>query len=216
MRRSPGVDAADLAGRVASALPQLDATEQRIAVESYRRLAAGKPVEPDEVARHLDLAPDFVRKYLESSDGVFLDDRSRVVGFWGLALQETPHRFTVDGRRLYTWCAWDSLFLPAILCQTADVASSCPVTGATITLTVRPDRVESCSPAGSVLSFVSPEKPLGRHVLKDFCCHVRFLSSRQAGEAWTAEHDGMLLLTLDEGYEVGRLSNREFVGLALG
>ena len=40
------------------------------------------------------------------------------------------HRFEVAGRTLYTWCAWDSLFLPQILGQEAEVESTCPLTAA--------------------------------------------------------------------------------------
>ncbi|WP_455153162.1 organomercurial lyase [Cupriavidus basilensis] len=32
-----------------------------------------------------------------------------LVGY-GLTLRETRHAFEVDGRRLYTWCAFDTLF----------------------------------------------------------------------------------------------------------
>ncbi len=44
--------------------------------------------------------------------------RERHDEYWGLAIAETKHRLEVDGRALYTWCAWDSLFLPEILQRT--------------------------------------------------------------------------------------------------
>ena len=43
------------------------------------------------------------------------DERGHVIGHGGLALDETVHRFDVDGRRLHAWCAWDTLFLPELL-----------------------------------------------------------------------------------------------------
>jgi alkylmercury lyase len=39
------------------------------------------------------------------------------------------HRFEINGLTLWTWCAWDSLFIPEILAQTARVASRDPETG---------------------------------------------------------------------------------------
>ena len=35
--------------------------------------------------------------------------------FSGLTLTSTTHSFEVRGQQLHTWCAWDTLFLPALL-----------------------------------------------------------------------------------------------------
>jgi hypothetical protein len=37
-----------------------------------------------------------------------------VLGFGGLAVAPMHHRLEVDGRTLWTRCAWDSLFVPEI------------------------------------------------------------------------------------------------------
>ena len=58
--------------------------------------------------------------------GVFLDEAQRVIGFWGLALPEMQHRYRVGERQLYTWCAWDTVFITPILNQVAEVESRCP------------------------------------------------------------------------------------------
>jgi len=104
-----------LAQKVADAFPDLSATEQRIAVGLYRLLAEGEPASPDRLAQHLDLSKSLVREVLNSWPAVYFDDEKNVVGFWGLALGEMPHRLKVDGQQLYTWCAWDSLFIPELL-----------------------------------------------------------------------------------------------------
>ncbi|MCQ4438245.1 organomercurial lyase, partial [Clostridioides difficile] len=51
---------------------------------------------------------------LEQAVSTEWDDYGNVVGY-GLTLRETPHTFEVDGRRLYTWCAFDTLFFPALI-----------------------------------------------------------------------------------------------------
>ncbi len=102
-----------LAEKIAGAMPDLNATEQRVAVAVYRLLAAGAPVSPAMVAQRIDLSPDHVGQMLKEWPGVFYDKQERVLGFWGLSLGEMPHRFRVEGKQLYTWCAWDSLFIPA-------------------------------------------------------------------------------------------------------
>lgn len=46
----------------------------------------------------------------------------------GLNLRSTPHWFTIDGKKLYTWCALDTLIFPPILDREAYIeAVSRPV-----------------------------------------------------------------------------------------
>ena len=64
----------------------------------------------------------------------------------GLSLRDTVHRFTVAGVRLSAWCALDTLFLPAVLDQTATIASASPVTGGQVRLTVSPREWSASAP----------------------------------------------------------------------
>jgi alkylmercury lyase len=82
-----------------------------------------------------------------------------MVGFWGMALATMPHRVSVDGRQVPAWCAWDTLFLPELIGETATVESSCPTTGESVQLVVAPDAVREVAPAGVVLSFLRPLGP---------------------------------------------------------
>lgn len=97
-----------------------------------------------------------VRSRLDDWTGIFRIDDYNIIGFWGLALTETSHRLTVDGVQLYAWCAWDTLFLPAILDADAVIHSVDPNTGEPVTLTVTPDAVREHSPDGIVMSFLAP------------------------------------------------------------
>ncbi len=90
-----------------------------------------------------------------AASGMEVDGNGHVVGA-ALTTRRTPHRLLLGGRDLYAWCALDTLFLPGLLDQTAEVRSTCPVTGAEIRLTVAPDRVEECAPPGTVLTVVVP------------------------------------------------------------
>jgi alkylmercury lyase len=204
-----------LAQKVADAFPDLSATDQRIAVGLYRLLAEGKPVSPDRLAQHLDLSAHLVKEVLDSWPAVYFNDESDVIGFWGLALQEMPHRFKVNGRQLYTWCAWDSLFIPELLGKTAEVESTCPTSGEIISLTVSPTRVENFSPEGAVVSFLSPTTSFDMNVIAGFCHYVLFFSSEESGKQWIANHEGTFLLTLEQAHEIGRLTNKATFGAAL-
>ena len=153
--------------------------------------------------------------HLEEWPGVFRDEEGRVVGFRGLAQPETPHRFEVNGARLHAWCAWDTLFLPALIGKTARVSSQCPVTGETISLTVAPDGVEALSPEGAVVSMLMPADGFDADVIQSFCHHVHFFASREAGEQWIGEREGddAFLLTVDEAFHLGELWNRHRLGV---
>jgi len=98
---------------------------------------------------------DFVRGL--AAAGFEVDAEGNVVGA-ALTVTPTPHCFRVKGRDLFAWCALDSLFLPGLLDETAEVASSCPSSGEEIRLTVSPGGVEAYSPATAVLTVVIPQK----------------------------------------------------------
>ena len=173
-----------------------------------RELAAGAPVSPAALAGVTGRDEADVTVALAHWPNVQVDERGRVVAFSGLSLTPTAHSFEVGGRQLHTWCAWDTLFLPAMLGQRARVGSSCPVTGAKIRMTVEPDRVRESDPAALQVSFPPPETTSTADITGSFCCHVHFLAGPRAAERWLADHDGAIVLTLDEAFELGRLATR--------
>ena len=213
--RAADIDLGQLGRELAAAMPRLGEMEQRVAVELYRLLAEGEPVSPRRLAERCGLSTDAADRLLHAWPGVFTDRDGAVIAFWGLALPEMPHRFEVDGKRLHTWCAWDSLFIPEILGKTAHVESECPITGATISLAVEPDRVREVSPEGAVLSFVRPDRPFDAGMIQSFCHYVLFFASEEAGREWTSGRDNTFLLTIEDGFELGRLTNRAKFGAAL-
>lgn len=207
-----------LATAVAKAAPDFDEEQQRVALEVYRRLAEGSPAPAGDVAERAGTSPDHVEDLLRSWPGVFLDGEGSVVGFWGLTITRLSptHRLEVDGRELFAWCAWDTLFLPGILGASARVESRCPTTGQTISLVVSPSEVVETSHPAAVVSFLLPDRDFDADVIQSFCHFVHFFASPEAGEAWTAGHPGTFLLSLDEAFELGRLVNALNFPSALG
>lgn len=198
-----------LAEALVEAMPVLDPREQQLALALYRRLAAGKPVSPSGLARELGRDRAEIDQWLEGWPGVFRDDDGRVTSFWGLAVAETPHRFGVDGCRLFTWCAWDALFIPELINRTAEVESRSPTGGETVRLIVDPDRVRGVDPQATVVSMLSPAKAFDYRVITSFCHFVHFFPSSREAEAWVSENDGTFLLSLAEAHALGRLVNRK-------
>lgn len=146
--------------------------------------------------------------------GVFMQDGS-VVGFWGLAIPEMSHRFDVDGKTLFTWCAYDALFLPELIGRSAKLRSKDPVSGEEITLTVHPDRIEDPNPEENVMSFLDPTTRFDENVILNFCNYVHFFSSIESGSKWVAENRGTFLLSLDDSFQLARRTNHAKFGAAL-
>ena len=138
------------------------------------------------------------------------DQQGRVEAFGGLSLVPTKHRFEVGGRRLYTWCAWDTLFLPALLDDQADVASSCPMTGIEVRLTVAPDRVLATHPEDVWVSFPLPAQTSTDDIVESFCCHVHFLAGADTARTWASTRLGTFALGVPDAFDLGRLATRAF------
>jgi alkylmercury lyase len=196
--------------------------ERRAAVVLYRELAKGEPVDVAQFSRALDVSPAAARALLErgSIKGfVYADERNRVLGFGGLAAVPMHHRFEVDGRSLWTWCAWDSLFIPEILGQTARVTSADPETGEVVRIVVTPHRIESVDPASAVISFPLPDADTfgtsAANVMAKFCHFVFFFSSRASGERWGAKHPRTFLCSLGDAFALAKRLNATNFGLPL-
>lgn len=202
----------ELEEKIVGAVPPLDPTSRRVVVKLYRLLAEGNPVPVGRLVTALDLPGETIREIL-SRYPAFYDEQGAVIGFGGLTVAEMPpHLFQVEGRRLFTWCAWDSLFIPSILGKTAEVTSLEPLTRKPISLTVAPDGVRRITPKTTVVSFLTPDRAFDRSVIENFCHFVHFFSSPEAGEAWTAKHPGTFLLSVEDAFVLGqRINARHFL-----
>src|SRR5207249_3865040 len=103
-----------------------------------RLLAEGVPVSRQQIAVPLNLPGDVIENTLHQWWGVYYDAQLHVTGYWGLALPQTAHRLTIEGKTLYAWCAWDTLFIPELIGKTISIESRCPATEQNIRLTVGP------------------------------------------------------------------------------
>ena len=125
------VNLSELAEKIReSGIPtHFDPNHSRLLIEIWRLVAKGKPVSASQIEQTalrlnmpFEAARTFIYKVSER------DESGNVVGIFGLSQKEHPHKFQVNGRTFSTWCAWDALFLPGMLKQTAQVDSSCPAT----------------------------------------------------------------------------------------
>jgi alkylmercury lyase len=197
-----------LSDGVIAAFPRLSELEARVSLALYRLLAQGRAVDPKQISAASQISTEVVRGFLERWHGVKRNADGAVIGYWGLTLTETKHRLRLDGRQVYAWCAWDTLFIPPLLDATAHVESVCPVSKEAIALNISPSGIESVRPEQTVISFVVPERvDIEKDVIKHFCSHVHFFASRELGEEWAADQLGTLLLTLNEAWQIGLRKN---------
>lgn len=186
-------------------------------VRLMRELAQGHPISKERVDEIVaDMGIDQVEAYRLLGEVAERDADENVFGILGLSLNDTPHRFYVNGARMSTWCAADTLFLPPVLERTASVESVSPVSGEKIRLTVSPQGVEEVDPAGAVLSIVivdPDEADMGsvEAIWGTFCYHLFYFASRQEAERWAAGRDDIEILSVEEAYELVRLVSSRFL-----
>ncbi len=120
-------------------------------------VARAGSVSPAEFASKLGIEPSRAEDLFAglATMGVQVDEQGNIVGA-ALTARQTAHRVQVGGKQLYAWCALDTLFIPGLLDEEAEVESLCAVSGETIRVTVGPDGVRAVSPAEAVVSVVLP------------------------------------------------------------
>jgi len=157
--------------------------------------------------------PEVAHSFLKQVSEI--DEGENLVGIAGLSQKKHSHRFEVNGHILSTWCAWDTLFLPALLKHSAKVESFCPATKSRISLTLSPYGVENYEPANTVLSMVLPEpNPEGpksaEEIWKVFCHYVFFFSSAEVVTEWfKGKNYDPVVLSVEEGFQLGRMTFEE-------
>ncbi len=194
--------------------PDISPQSQHVFLGLYRLIVQGSPVTLSDLSVALVINRSTLRKVLGKVDPSCLqyDEKDSIIAFAGLNQAPAPHRFLFDGIELYTWCAFDSLFLPHLLCggaQVAQVSSTCSVTNATLQLTVTPQGPKNIDRATTVMSFVmpSPDQHCG-NLRRAFCNHVNFLASPEAASIWKERHPDTAILSVKQVFELGRMRNQ--------
>jgi alkylmercury lyase len=136
----------------------------------YAHLLKGEPLSVSLFAEFFHLGTDKAEKILTSYAEV--DDQGRVAGFFGLSLVPTPHKLTVKGKVLYTWCAMDAIILPQLLLLEALIESVDPLNGQRIQLSVNEDYLEWTDPVPLYISWM--EKADSCNIRSSFCNHSHF------------------------------------------
>jgi alkylmercury lyase len=170
-----------------------------------RLIVQGRPVAPELLASALHRDLDEVRAILGAHPELEYDAQGNLVGS-GLTLVPTTHQFQMGQRILFAWCAFDTLTYPVDLHVSAQITSQCPVTGKTIRLTVTPEQVLDLDPGEAQVSLVvDVAAEYCYNVREDVCNYGHFFASREAAFLWQAAHPQVVILSVAEAYQVGKL-----------
>jgi alkylmercury lyase len=167
-------------------------------------LAEGQPVTPERLAEVSGQPVEFIRTTFAALQncGCEFNEQGALIGD-ALTLTPTRHRFRVKNHDLYAWCALDTLFLPALINQTAEITSTCLQTGALIHLTVSPDGIEAVSPPETALSIVFTSGCTSG-INGSFCGQIHYFVSREAAVQWVGGRTDFAVLSVGEGFELAR------------
>lgn len=182
---------------------QLDCTQDIVCRQILQTLAeSGQPMAPTHLARRLQMSQADLATHLASVPDTEFDEQGNIVG-WGITLLPTLHQFLLPERRLFTWCAFDTVLFPAMLQVKARVQSVCSETGHPITFVATPEDIEDVTPHTSVLSLVLPEQRCDC-VRGTFCLQSLFFQSEQAAATFLTSHPAAIFLSIEDAARVGR------------
>ncbi|MFI5627587.1 organomercurial lyase MerB [Nocardioides sp. NPDC051685] len=181
-------------------------------VPLLRLLATGEPVTLDQLAAASGRGVADVRGSLDAVPDTEYDDQGRIIG-QGLTLRPTPHRFTVAGQELYTWCALDTLIFPRLLDRPAHVESTSPTSGKTVRVSIDPSAgVTSVEPPTAVVSLVVPAADCS--IRPGFCNQVHYFTSPEEAAPWAADIPEAQLLPVAEAHQLALTLAAQFLDQA--
>jgi alkylmercury lyase len=193
----------------------LEPTMAQLAVSLLRELAKGRPITLER-AIEIEAKHGVGAQVIETARSQFsqLDDEGNIVGFVGLTLSPTPHRFVVGDRDLYTWCTLDGLFLTPLLGAEARIETTSP-SGNPVKVELSPSGIKSVNPESSVLSIVLPENRSGTQTAADirsgFCAYVHFFACEDEFLNWRPDDRELVGISVRDGFELGKRLNGNIV-----
>lgn len=172
-----------------------------------RRLAAGGPPGPDELAdaaSELDLEVEPALVQLRRQDLVHHDPATgAILVAYPFSGRETAHRVRFDGREVYAMCALDALGIAPMLGEPITIVSRDALTGERIDVALAPGGGGTSQPEGTVVVAGT----MGSADSCDACCPVlNFFASPTNAERWLAVHQDVrgVVISLADAIVAGR------------
>lgn len=130
------------------------ADEERLQGTILRRLLAGHPLAPAELAAVVGVTEAEIEPVLadlQAKRCIRRDEQGAVIAARGLMVQPSAHRLVTDHGTVYTQCSVDAIGIPAALGIEATVEDECALCHRPITATVQGKQAVSLQPAEAVV-----------------------------------------------------------------
>lgn len=177
----------------------LDDASLKAAVAGFAALWRGHPVAPEALLPGRgDEAAEAVDRLAEQGRAE-IDGRGRLVGIHGLTLGVSRHSFIHRGVTRHTWCAFDSIGIPAALRVDAVAHTDCPTCGSALVVEVRDGSVREASPV-----LWLPALGESSHLINTFCAVADlYCSPQHLEQRIDLEHAAGTTVSLAEAAEIG-------------
>lgn len=172
-------------------------------------LAAGHPIPRAEALAaigELEIDHGKARAFLDSATE--RTEGGEIAGF-GLTCNQTNHHVTIDGARMSTWCAMDTMVFAVVLGRTLLVESTAPGTDQTVRLQAHPHGPDDIDPPTAVITWPRRSKSevdLGSvsGILASLCNHSLFFATRDQAQRWAGGRADVAILSVQDGFEIAR------------
>jgi alkylmercury lyase len=164
--------------------------DARVRTAAFRLLVTlAEPVAQETLAQVTGIDPERLAVLLVGLDGagrIRRDGHGRVVGSAGLSVVPDRHEIEVEGRRYWTWCAYDILGIFGALDASGHALSPSPPDGFPIEVEFvrgRPQRddIVLFRPAAALMDGCES-------VYADWCPNSNLFATHELAEGWAREH----------------------------
>ncbi len=189
-------------------LPKLSAIKKRLSKILYIGLTKGYPVSLALIVEQLDIPEEQVRELLDELDYVERSQNDEVIAYRGVTLSPTKYTLITADSTVYTWCAFDTLFLLDLIDQPAHIHSTCAACNKKLML--KPSKLDGSMPENSsvVMSFLVPEPSAYQESLRvSFCCKVHFFCNANCAQKWSSQHSDVELFSVEDSQTIARERN---------
>jgi len=192
----------------------LSVAETAVVAAGIDALWRGRSLSPREIWPQDPVVAEEVFASLAAAGRAEVDDAGRVFGVHGFTLSHTRHTIFHGDVKVHTWCAFDSIGIPAAFGLDATAATDCPTCGRGLTVAISGGVPEQSVPAGELAQWL-PEAAATGDLMGKFCANADIYCSRAHLEQRidTATAAGSVL-TVADAARVGREVWADVAGLA--
>jgi alkylmercury lyase len=193
-------------------LPNLNVEERQISKFLYQKLSLGRPVSIESIADEFHKSIQEIQVLLKQMAYVEYSATGEISAYRGVTLNQTRHYLFHNNFKIYTWCAFDTLFLADLLVEPVSIASNCPTCGKRIAFDVNDRNITSSKESDTVMSFIIPDKvDYCENLQNAFCCKVHFFCNQQCGSEWVNLSHEISFFDLAESLVIAQERNRQFL-----